>query len=178
MGYCSFLEDIEITNAKVKNPQEFLKKVEEQCTFGFAPDNAEIVIEEDGKIKDIEIMERDYKWYDDEDFVNILASHLEDGFVTMEFAGEDGANWSFTIAPDLILENDWKNLEAEALIDTLNSSKAPTHIKEQILTEFKTYWEEQLNKANKNLSKLKELTSKKVYCKDEVKIEEGVIDEN
>jgi len=164
MGYYADIH-YEINGAKI-NPNkknEFLEKIKEECEFGFAPNNFEIKIDDNGNIKDFEIEEWDTKWYDEEEFEDILSEYLEEGNVYFKFRGEDGEEWSSEIFPKLVIYGDWLEDSADEIINMLKVTKAPQQVKEKILKEYKNYWENKIEEAQNNLNTLKKETGKTIY---------------
>ena len=122
MGYYATLTGYKIDDARI-NPvekKEFLERVEEECKFGFAPDNFKIEIDNEGNIKDFEIKEWGTKWYDEEDFEKILSEYLKEGNIYFEFRGEDGYSWSSITFPKLTLDGNWIEYSADRIISIVN----------------------------------------------------------
>ena len=154
MGYYATLEDWDIENAVISNVEEFEKERAKECEYGFAPDNLEIEYGENGKIKSFEFQEIDIKWYDQEEFSNLLAKYLVEGCVQFWFIGEDMEKWTWTVFPGFVLDGDWLEFDA----DTLHSkiADAPNNVKLMILEKYLSYWSSVLKKAEQNLKKAKE----------------------
>ena len=163
MGYYATLTNFEIKEAKIRDKKEFLKEVGEKCEYGFSPDNCKIEIDADNYIKDFDFDEWHCKWYDEESFEKILSEHLEEGSISFEFQGEDGAVWGTEVFPQLVLEGspDWRDKNAKLILEYIKN--APKETKEKVLNEYKEYWENKLNQAKENLKIIKEKTGKKVY---------------
>ena len=161
MGYYSILMDYKIDNAKISNKDEFLKEVEKECHFGFSPDNCKIEIDESGCIKDFNFEEWNCKFYDDETFMYILSEYLEEGSVYFAFRGEDGEEWCFKVFPDFEIDAEgfeWRERNIEYFIDDLE--EVPQQVKEQVLKEYKEYWEEKFKKSQKILEKISSFENK------------------
>jgi hypothetical protein len=63
---------------------------------------AEIVKYYDGY--DIKMEEYYGKFYDDREFANILSKYLLKGSIELNYAGEDGVRWGYTVYPQKVVE--------------------------------------------------------------------------
>ena len=162
MGYYSILMEHKIDNAKLSNKDQFLKEVERECYFGFSPNNCKIEIDENGYIKGFDFKKWNCKWYDNEAFEKILKKYLEEGSVYFAFREEDGEEWSFKVFPQFAIDAingfEWRERNIDYFIDELE--KAPQQVKEQVLKEYKEYWEEKFEKAQKVLERISSIENK------------------
>ncbi|WP_287963539.1 hypothetical protein [Alcanivorax sp.] len=69
------------------------------CWFGWEG----VSVDERGNIEE---PASDYyqKWYNDDLFVQLLASRMKSGRITLHFEGEDYSRWGYVVEPDAVVE--------------------------------------------------------------------------
>lgn len=161
MGYYATLREYDIKDAVIKNVDEFEERRAKECLYGFEPENLQIIYGENGEIKDFDFQEYDTKWYDQEEFTNLLSEYLVEGSIQFWFEGEDMESWTWTAFPGVVIDGDWLQWEFDTLTIILEKSSASPDIKDKIYKEYLEYWEKMRDQAVDNIVRVKDLLEAK-----------------
>jgi len=159
MGYEVMLVNWEFDGAVVDDVKAFKDEVKEKCQFGFGEYNVEFDIEEDGFINDMRVSEYFTKWYDEEEFVRILAKHLVEGRAIFEFRDDmEAAEWTDIVVPgaDLLFGNiPWEDVGAEVFLHQLEKVKDEKE-KQRLCDEYLYHQYVQKTKYTLNIDTVEE----------------------
>lgn len=151
MGYYSMLTGYNVKTARLRDVEEFEKRRAAECEYGFSPENLKITFKEDGSVEDFEFQEMDTKWYDQQEFSDLLSEFLVDGRARFWFEGEDLEQWEWTVFPGLVMADAWEELFAQTFYGLLDKSKMSDKQKLELSEEYCRYWHNILEEAQANI---------------------------